>query len=166
MDEKEMAEQAETTQEPEETQDAAPAPVDWEAKYRDALRQSRKWEQRAKANSKQAEHAEQSDSELADMRDRVAALEADVKAKSVELTRSKVSAETGIPAALITGDDEEAMREAAKAIAEFAESRKPSGFPEDKGGAGKAAPMGKADILAIENPRERRAAIAANIDMF
>lgn len=58
-------------------------------------------------------------------------LEAIKKTNEVREVRQKVSDETKVPANLLTGDTEEACREQAKAILEFA---KPSGYPSVKDG--------------------------------
>jgi hypothetical protein len=80
----------------------------------------------------------------------------ELKARAaISETRSRVAAETGIPAELITGDTEDSMRAQAEAIAAYTES-KTSSYPADKGGAatGNAA-MTEDEIRKIKNPAER-----------
>lgn len=61
-----------------------------------------------------------------------------IAADKVRRVRDKVSAETGVPAGLLSGDDEETCLAQAKGIIEFA---KPSGYPKIKD-AGEARPQG------------------------
>lgn len=73
---------------------------------------------------------------------------------------AKVSAATGVPAALISGDDEEAMSASAKAIADWAKSTS-TVAPTDKGGAaGGAKPLSDDSISKMSNPADRVAAYA------
>ena len=74
-----------------------------------------------------------------------------------------VARENGIPAGIIRGATEEEMREHALQI-KASVSMYPV-VPSDKGD--KAAPTPtKEGILAIEDTKERRAAIAANLELF
>lgn len=76
-------------------------------------------------------------------------------ATAISAARSKVAAETGIPAELITGADEDSMRAQAQAIAAYTESVKP-GFPVDKGGAATGhVEITDEQIAKISNPAER-----------
>lgn len=80
----------------------------------------------------------------------------EMKAKAaISAMRSKVAADTGIPAELLTGTDEESMRAQAQAIAAYTESKAPS-YPTDKGGA-VAGYTGVTDelIAKTSNPAER-----------
>lgn len=77
---------------------------------------------------------------------------------------AEVSAATDVPAALIQGDDEEAMRASAGAIAAWAASSHVA--PADKGGAAGVAPATADSILAIGDARLRRQAIKDNIELF
>ena len=61
--------------------------------------------------------------------------------------RQKVSKETGVPADLISGDDEEAMTANAKAIAEYAKKANTTA-PADKGGAARRGGKSTADLFA------------------
>lgn len=79
--------------------------------------------------------------ELEKLTEKVAAMEkekADKEAAdAISELRRKVADELKVPAALIQGDDEEAMRASAKAVSEYAQSYKPSA-PRVPG-AGKSA---------------------------
>lgn len=96
----------ENENEPDEQRGAEGAPdaTDWKA-------EARKWERRSKENAEKAK--------------------AELDALKAEKARAnlvaKVAKETGVPASLITGDDEDSMREYAKRLAEW---RKPKGAPK------------------------------------
>ena len=77
----------------------------------------------------------------------------------------KVSAATGVPATLIHGETEDDMTASANAIAAYAKAQQPA-YPTDKGGGANPAPATRESILSIKDPAARRAAIAANLDMF
>lgn len=104
------------------------AETDWEAKYREAVRHSREWESRSKANAEKAraydELQEASKTELQKATERAEGYKRKLEALRAEGEREKarerVSAETGVPVNLIAGDDEDAMREFAQAVAKFA----------------------------------------------
>lgn len=75
---------------------------------------------------------------------------------------AEASASTGIPAAVLRGETKEDILAHAEAI----RSAMPV-YPQVKERGGDAArPMGRQEILAIKNPRERKAAILANLDQF
>lgn len=87
----------------------------------------------------EAEEARKSDLEKAN--ERINELEAAAKSREeadrLAAARAKVSEETGVPADLISGADEESMKESARAIAAFAKATVP---PAPKvGGAGRFA---------------------------
>lgn len=111
-------------------------PKDWEAEYRKAVEQSRKWEARAKANSTAAKELEElkqstmTDAEkLADAEKRAETAEAELQALRDEAQRrvdaDEASAATGVPAALLTADTstKEGMEAFAKQLAEWAGDR-------------------------------------------
>lgn len=89
-------------------------------------------------------------SELQKAQEQAAALKRQVdtmtQEKKLREIREKVSKETGVPASMLYGDDEEACKEQAKAILEF---KKPTSYPSVKkdkpktsgGGAGSQAAM-------------------------
>lgn len=57
----------------------------------------------------------------------------------------KVSAATGVPAALIQGETEEEMTASAEAVAAYARAQQPA-YPQDKGGGATPKPATHADI--------------------
>ena len=72
---------------------------------------------------------------------------------------AKVSAATGVPAALIAGSDEESMTASANAIAAFAKSAT-TAAPMDKGGAASRQLQSDESIRSMANPLDRVAAYA------
>ena len=87
-------------------------PIDWEAKYKEALGHSRDWEKKAKANKAAADELEKlkeasmTEQEKAakhvkELEDKVASYET---AKQRADWKAQVSAETGVPADVIEGD--------------------------------------------------------------
>jgi hypothetical protein len=80
---------------------------------------ARKHEDRAKANKDAAAELARIKAENATPDERLTAAEKRAADAEAALVRYRVAAETGIPAALLHGDDEDAMREFAKNLAEF-----------------------------------------------
>lgn len=120
--------------------------TDWKA-------MARKWEARSKENADKArsydELQEQSKTELQRAQEQAAAYKRQVdelsaKAKR-DATRAKVAKDTGVPAELISGDDEESMRAFAEAVAKWGKpssaprTRKPGSFSADAGDGRDAA---------------------------
>ena len=131
--------------------------IDWKAKFEEQRAHSRKWEQRAKDNSKDAEELQQfkaAADELEKLKEsqmsetekaakRIKELEAANAAYEAERQqnewKAQVSKETGVPASLLHGDTLEAMTANAKAIDQYAHP-KPKGMPhQGKTPDGKAA---------------------------
>lgn len=73
-------------------------------------------------NSKKTD-AEKNAEEIATLKQQLEGL---TKEKTVTQVRNKVAQETGVPAALLTGEDEETCKKQAKAIKDFA---KPTTYP-------------------------------------
>lgn len=100
--------QNENVDEPQGTQDE---PTDWEAKYKEAVAQSRKWEDRAKASFadseelKKLKEAQMSDAEKTAKR--IAELEQEnagyKAAQQQEQWRAQVAKKTGVPADVLRG---------------------------------------------------------------
>ena len=89
-------------------------PIDWEAKYKEALGHSRDWEKKAKANKAAAD-------ELEKLKE-ASMTEQEKAAKHVKQRaewKAQASAETGVPADVIEGDSLEAMQSHAKRIHEL-----------------------------------------------
>lgn len=144
---------------------AEPQGTDWKA-------QARKWEERAKANKAKADlwDARSADEPTVEsLQKQVDELKADAAAAKAESARlsavAKVSQETGVPAALIQGDDEEAMKASAEAIAAFAKAKAP-GYPGDKGGGAGGKGASVESIEQIRDPVKRIQARARNIELY
>lgn len=120
--------------------------TDWKA-------MARKWERLAKSNSEKAtaydELQEQSKSELQKAQEQAAAYKRQVDELSAkaerDAARAKVAKETGVPAELVAGDDEDAMRAFAEAVAKWGKpssaprTRRPGSFSADAGDGRDAA---------------------------
>ena len=79
---------------------------------------------------------------------------------------AKVSAETGVPAALLQGSTEEELSASAAAVTEYVEAQRPA-YPRDKGGApGGGASVTVDSIEKIRNPAERVRMRAAHADLY
>lgn len=78
----------------------------------------------------------------------------------------KVSAATGIPAALLKGDTEEELTASAEAVAAYAKSSRRPEYPQDKGASEMPAPITKEEIKAEKDTRKRQALIAENLSLF
>jgi hypothetical protein len=132
--------------------------TDWKA-------EARKWEKRAKANAKQQDSNKTADDEIASIRAELEAMKAERDQKA---WLDEVSKETGVSADLIRGATKEEMKAHAEAIAKaYKKPSAPSGQSDTrKGGDGNGPKMTKQEILAIKNSKERKAAIAENIDLF
>lgn len=91
------------TTEPQGTEEA----TDWEAKYKEAVEQSRKWEARAKANKAAAAKADKSaEEEIAELKAR---LDQKEKAEARAKLAAQVAQKKGVPADLLVGDTEKEM---------------------------------------------------------
>ena len=132
--------------------------TDWKA-------EARKWEKRAKANAKQQDSNKTADDEIASIRAELEAMKAERDQKA---WLDEVSKETGVSADLIRGATKEEMKAHAEAIAKaYKKPSAPSGQSDTrKGGDGNGPKRTKQEILAIKNSKERKAAIAENIDLF
>ena len=114
--------------------------TDWEAKYREAVSHSRKWEQRAKDNSAAAAELEKlkesSLSESEKTAKRLKELESENAAMKAEKQHAEwaaqVSKDTGVPVELLHGESLEAMSGYAKALDQWAHP-KPKGMPNQGG---------------------------------
>ena len=133
--------------------------------------ESRKWEARAKENREKAEKWDEAEAagkgELERAQADAEAARAEAEAANAELSRmraaSAVSAETGVPAALLHGSTEEEMRSEASAIMAYA--RTAPAYPADKGGASGGGPT-KSSIESIKDPAARLRARAENINLY
>jgi membrane protein involved in colicin uptake len=137
---------AEETDPVESGQEPAEPATDWKA-------EARKWEKRSKENAEKAkaydELKAQSDTDLKRAQEQAAAYKKEVdelNAKSeLDAIRAKVAKEAGVPAELVSGDDEDSMRAFAKALAAWGKppvaprTSKPGTFSGDAGDGKDAA---------------------------
>ena len=153
---------------------AAEEKKDYKALYEEALAQSRKWEKRSKDNRAELEGLKQSaPKQDPTLEERLAALEEENNSLKAAKARNalidSVAAATGVDRALVAslnGEDEEALTAQAEAIAAIAKPRGGAPAVPEAGGKDKPDKPSKREILAIEDKKERLAAIAANIDLF
>lgn len=148
----ETTEAVETTEEPQGTEQ-----VDYEAKWREAVQQSRKWEERAKSNKEKADRWDQYEqeglSEAEKATKRAEKAEAELEKLKAEGQRQRdaaeVSEETGVPVRLLLHcRDREDMEAFAK---EFAgETKLPAApdAPRSRVVRGGEAPMSTRDRFA------------------
>lgn len=123
--------------------------------------------------AKVAEYEKQngeSEGELEKLGERVKALEAENSAMKhageVSEWKAEASEKTGVPASILRGDTEEEIEAHAEAV-KAAMEKAGVGYPSvDPGNNPASGDMSKAQVLAIEDPIKRRAAIAENIEKF
>ena len=128
-----MAENDVTTTEP--TEEPQGAETDWEAKYKEAVAQSRKWEERAKANKTKADkwdaYEQEGMSEAEKVAKRAEAAEAELAQLKADAQRrtdaAEVSKAMGVPAALLLHCADRADMEAF--AEEYAGIEKPPAAP-------------------------------------
>ena len=109
---------------------------DWESRYNEAVQHSRTWEARSKENYAQVQSlsaeleklkAAKPDEQLAAANKRADEAEAQLASfkHDAEISGWKTAAakEAGVPAALLTGESEEAIKASAKALADWASKR-------------------------------------------
>lgn len=108
---------------------------DYKAMYEQAISESRKWENRSKANAEKAKKYDELESANKTLEERVASIEAANKALSDEKECAKlvkeVSKATGVPESIVStlsATDEESMTAQAKAIAD--NYKVPGGAPK------------------------------------
>lgn len=112
--------------------------TDWEAKYREAVANSRKWEGRAKENSAAAKELEEikqaqmSETEKAALQAKKATERAEKAEEELQQLKAdaerraiaqEISESTGVPVSLITASTREEMEVQAKAIKAYAEGQ-------------------------------------------
>lgn len=147
---------------------------DWKSLYEGAIKESRKWEKRSKASRAEIESLKAaSPKQDPTLEERLAALEEENNSLKAAKARNalidSVAAATGIDRALVASlncEDEEALTAQAEAIAAIAKPRGGAPAVPEAGGKDKPGKPSKREILAIEDKKERLAAIAANIDLF
>ena len=136
-----------------------------QAKYDALLKDSRKWEERSKANADKAKAYD----ELAD---KAAASAANLSEAERELAETKkklavatVAAGAGVPADLLKGETVEELQASADALKAFAASQAP-GYPTDKGAGATPQPVTAKQLESIENPLERVQAMARHANLY
>lgn len=159
--------------EPDAPEKEADGQPDYKALYEQSLKESRKWEGRSKQHLEELRSLKESAGKRdRTVEERLAALEdenAKLKASAARSTLvASVAKATGLDASIVSalnGADEEELTAQAQAVAALA---KPVGAPRapEAGKKDRPGKPSKKDILAIKDPKERKAAIAANIDLF
>ena len=153
--------------EPAQDGDAGQEP-DYKALYENALKESRKWESRSKANLKELDELKAAAPKTdPTVEEHLSALESENAALKASAARSAlVDSVAKATVATLNGEDEDALTEQAKAVAAI--TKPAGGAPKapEAGGKPKPGKPSKKDILGIEDKKERMAAIAANIDLF
>lgn len=164
-----MAEATTNTSEP-SGEGAAQSP-DWESRYNEAVQHSRTWEARSKENYAQVQtltaeleklKAAKPDEQLAAATKRAEEAEAQLASykHDAEISGWKAAAakEAGVPAELLTGETEDAIRASAKALSDWASKRpaaprfsNPAGTPATHTKA--ADPAAEAIRSALFGPR-------------
>lgn len=147
---------------------------DYKALYESALKESRKWESRSKANLRELDELKAA-APKADptVEERLSALESENAALKASAARSalvdSVAKATGLDRSIVaalSGEDEESLTEQARAVAAIARSRGGAPAAPEAGSKPRPGKPSKKDVLGIEDRKERLAAIAANIDLF
>ena len=141
---------------------------DWKARYDELLKQTRKHEDRAKANyakakayDEAAKHAEEADGKLAELAEKAERAEKALAAMKAEREREQavadVAKKAGVPAEvlkLMRGDTADELKSL-------------SLYPEvSDGGAQRAQPVTKESISAIKDRAERVRARAENASLY
>ena len=147
---------------------------DYKALYENALKESRKWESRSKANLKELDELKAAASKAdPTVEERLSALESENAALKASAARSalvdSVAKATGLDRSIVaalSGEDEESLTEQAQAIAAIARPKGGAPAALEAGNKPKPGKPSKKDVLGIEDKKERLAAIAANIDLF
>lgn len=146
---------------------------DYKALYEQAKAESRKWESRSKANAKELEALKKQPTKDRTVEDRLAALEAENESLRATAARNalvdSVAKATGLDKSIVSalnGADEDALTEQAQAIAAQLKPKSTGPVAPEAGRREKPGKPSKKDILSIEDAKERKAAIAANIDLF
>ena len=147
---------------------------DYTELYGNALKESRKWESRSKANLKELDELKAATSKAdPTVEERLSALESENASLKASAARSalvdSVAKATGLDRSIVAtlnGEDEDALTEQAKAVAAIVKPAGGAPMAPEAGGKPKPGKPSKKDILGIEDKKERMAAIAANIDLF
>lgn len=152
---------------------------DWKAKYDELLKQTRKHEDRAKANyakakayDEAAKHAEEADGKLAELAEKAEKAESELAAMKAEREREQtvadVAKKANVPADILTlmrGETADELKDAADALSAYIKSL--SLYPEvPDGGARQAPSVTKESISAIKDRAARVRARAENANLY
>lgn len=152
---------------------------DWKAKYDELLKQTRKHEDRAKANyakakayDEAAKHAEEADGKLAELAEKAEKAESELAAMKAEREREQtvadVAKKANVPADIMTlmrGETADELQAAADALSGYVKSL--SLYPEvTDGGARQAPSVTKESISAIKDRAARVRARAENANLY
>lgn len=155
-----------------ETESADASAIDWEAKYKAMREHARTWEDRANKNKKAAEKLEQlekaKDEDEKSLQRQIDELKATNAENSRKLAVAHAAQEYGVDADLLArmqGGTEEEIDASAKALKAALDARPKYPTIPDKGES-KAPSMSRTDIAAIEDDKQRLAAIQANINAY
>ena len=149
--------------EPTATEPTQPdALAELQAKYDALLKDSRKWEERSKANADKAKAYD----ELADKAaTSLSETERELAETKKKLAVATVAAGAGVPADLLKGETVEELQASAEALKAFAASQAP-GYPTDKGAGATPQPVTAKQLESIENPLERVHAMARHANLY
>lgn len=98
------------------------------ADYEELKKKAEAFEQAEEAKKSELQKATERADQLQTQLDKM------LKADEIRKVREKVAAETGVPAGLLSGEDEDTCKSQAEGILSFATSTKPSGYPVIKDG--------------------------------
>jgi hypothetical protein len=144
-----------------------PETVDWEAKYREAVKHSREWEKRAKASKEKADRFDELQAGSRSVEERLEALEREnSELKSAKERRElvqKVAEDTGVDAkvvAALSGSDYDSLVEQAQLVGSLAKPRSTApSIPEVGANAPEPARMTMEEAMKIKDPKKRIEAI-------
>ena len=134
-----------------ETPDTGAQAVDWQAEAEKWKALSRKHEDQSKANADKArqfdEFTEAQKTEQQKLADRLAAAEKVAAEATLKALRAEVAQTKGVPAALLSGDTQEALEASADALLAFrGEAPKLPAAPSAAGQGNVGQPVGATDI--------------------
>lgn len=166
-----------STAEPTATNPSAadPTPTDWQSKYEQAVAQSRKWEERSKANAEKAKAYDGLAQQQADAQAaadaacaRAEKVEGELAAATRQLTVSRIAAEKGVDAsvlAVMSGEDEDAIAANADMLAKSYADRNLYPSVGDNGSMA-TPPVTSDQIESIKDPCARVMARAEHPELY
>ena len=136
-----------------------------QAKYDALLKDSRKWEERSKANADKAKAYDELADKAATSAANLSETERELAETKKKLAVATVAAGAGVPADLLKGETVEELQASADALKAFAASQAP-GYPTDKGAGATPQPVTAKQLESIENPLERVHAMARHANLY